>query len=62
MDERTIRQIAVDVAKTVRCYCDLDNWQPELISGHSWVCPIHKEAIRIYQVAAKAAKAKGGEL
>lgn len=31
----------------MRCNCDLDNWQPESDTGHSWVCRIH--------VAAKAA-------
>jgi hypothetical protein len=28
----------------VRCNCDLDNWQPESSTGHSWVCRIHKAA------------------
>jgi hypothetical protein len=27
------------------CCCDLDNWQPETSTGHSWVCRIHKAAI-----------------
>lgn len=26
------------------CNCDLDNWQPENSTGHSWVCRIHKAA------------------
>ena len=30
----------------MRCNCDFDNWQPEPSTGHSWVCRIHKEAIR----------------
>jgi hypothetical protein len=30
----------------MQCNCDLDRWEPELISGHSWVCNIHKAAIR----------------
>lgn len=29
------------------CNCDLDNWQPERDTGHSWVCKIHKEVKRI---------------
>lgn len=29
-----------------RCTCDLDNWEPEPGSGHSWVCGIHKAAHR----------------
>jgi hypothetical protein len=27
------------------CNCDLDRWQPEHTTGHSWVCRIHKAAI-----------------
>ena len=30
--------------RTLQCNCDLDNWQPEKITGHSWVCRIHKTA------------------
>ena len=29
------------------CNCDLDNWQPEISTGHSCVCRIHKRAIAI---------------
>lgn len=35
------------------CNCDLDNWEPERSTGHSWVCRIHKAAI------AANAKAQG---
>lgn len=31
--------------KGVRCNCDLDSWEPERSTGHSWVCRIHKAAI-----------------
>lgn len=31
------------------CNCDLDNWIPEKNTGHSWVCRIHKEAIRVQE-------------
>ena len=30
--------------KRMQCNCDLDNWQPELLTGHSFVCRIHKSA------------------
>ena len=30
--------------KKMQCNCDLDNWQPERETGHSWVCRIHKKA------------------
>jgi len=26
----------------MRCNCDLDNWVPEVDTGHTWVCRIHK--------------------
>ncbi len=29
----------------MRCNCDLDTWEPERSTGHSWVCRIHKEAV-----------------
>jgi hypothetical protein len=28
----------------MQCNCDLDNWQPEKDTDHSWVCRIHKAA------------------
>lgn len=27
------------------CNCDLDNWTPESVTGHSWVCWVHKSAL-----------------
>ncbi len=27
-----------------QCNCDLDNWESERDTGHSWVCRIHKKA------------------
>jgi hypothetical protein len=30
----------------MRCNCDLDNWEPEQTTGHSWVCRIHKAAMK----------------
>jgi len=29
----------------MRRNCDLDNWEPERSTGHSWVCRIHKAAM-----------------
>lgn len=28
----------------VGCNCDLDNWEPTSLTGHSHVCRIHKAA------------------
>jgi hypothetical protein len=41
----TLRKTAEEIAKTQQCNCDLDNWQPEPSTGHSWVCRIHKQAV-----------------
>lgn len=40
-----LREMAREIAKDMRCNCDLDNWEPERSTGHSWVCRIHKAAI-----------------
>lgn len=40
-----LRERAAELAKTMRCNCDLDNWEPERSTGHSWVCRIHKAVI-----------------
>jgi len=33
----------------LHCNCDLDNWEPESSTGHSWVCRIHKKAVENYR-------------
>lgn len=40
-----IKCIVENLEKTMRCNCDLDTWEPEEFTGHSWVCRIHKMAI-----------------
>ena len=40
-----LRPVAAELRKTMGCNCDLDNWEPERSTGHSWVCRIHKAAI-----------------
>lgn len=39
------RNKARELKATMRCNCDLDNWEPEPSTGHSWVCRIHKAAM-----------------
>ena len=40
------REVAKNLkAEGMKCNCDLDSWQPELLTGHSWVCRIHKAVI-----------------
>lgn len=43
-DTRLLREIAIELEEIMRCNCDLDNWQPEKSTGHSFVCRIHKRA------------------
>lgn len=40
-----MRERAKELRKTMRCNCDLDRWEPERSTGHSWVCRIHKAVI-----------------
>jgi len=45
----SLSDIVADIEKTMPCNCDLDNWEPERDTGHSWVCRIHKAAkTRLY--------------
>lgn len=40
-----VREKVSELAKVMGCCCDLDNWEPEVLTGHSHVCRIHKAAI-----------------
>ena len=43
---KTLKEHAAEIkASGMQCNCDLDNWQPEPKTGHSWVCRIHKAAL-----------------
>lgn len=42
-----LTEIVAVLEKQMQCNCDLDNWGPEVSTGHSWVCRIHKEAFRL---------------
>ena len=44
-----LKEIAKDIKKNMQCNCDLDNWDPERSTGHSWVCRIHKAAIERFK-------------
>ena len=41
----TLLEIAAELRKTMQCNCDLDKWQPDLRTGHTFVCRIHQTAI-----------------
>lgn len=44
-----LRALAAELSEDMRCNCDLDNWEPEPSTGHSWVCRIHKRATGLMQ-------------
>ena len=45
MMKESISEIAKRLEQQMACNCDLDNWEPEKSTGHSWVCRIHKQAV-----------------
>lgn len=45
---RDMREHAKKLHTVMRCNCDLDSWQPEAVTGHSWVCRIHKALMPLY--------------
>ena len=49
-EKKSLKEIVTELRNNgMRSHCDLDNWQPELDSGHFWVCRIHKEAKRLFK-------------
>ena len=42
-----LKDIVIEIETRTKCNCDLDNWEPEKTTGHSWVCRIHKQAIEL---------------
>ena len=48
-----LKRFVIELEKTMHCNCDLDNWEPEKLTGHSCVCRIHKQAIYEAWLAAK---------
>ena len=45
MDWQGLKEIVKRKEEELRCNCDLDNWEPDKRTGHSWVCRIHNEAL-----------------
>lgn len=53
-EKKTAREYAKELsAEGMTCNCDLDNWEPDRSSGHSWVCRIHKAAMAKVQQEGK---------
>jgi hypothetical protein len=40
----TLKERVAELEKVHKCNCNLDNWQPQITTGHSWVCRIHRLA------------------
>ena len=49
MDVQRLKEIVKEQEKKLACNCDLDNWQKNVNTGHSWVCRIHKTALSLYR-------------
>ncbi len=47
-EHQTLKEIVTILEKSLQCDCDLDRWEPEPGTGHSWLCRIHTKAISIY--------------
>jgi hypothetical protein len=45
----SLREYVKYFKSKMRCNCDLDNWEPESSTGHSFVCQIHKAAENAYR-------------
>ena len=45
LTKESIMPIVKEKEKIMRCNCDLDKWQPEISTEHSWVCRIHKASM-----------------
>jgi len=41
-----LKAVVKELEQKMPCQCDLDKWQPDPRTGHSWVCPIHKQALK----------------
>ena len=39
-----VRAEVKELEKIMQCTCDLDSWEPERETGHTWVCQIHRTA------------------
>lgn len=46
---RTLKEIIEGLERELGCNCDLDKWEPERNTGHSFVCRIHKQAIAEFE-------------
>jgi hypothetical protein len=53
----TLREKAKFIALHIPCDCDLDSWEPDKRTGHSWRCRIHRLAlgygINIFDLASR---------
>lgn len=47
---QSLKEKAAELSATMRCNCDLDNWQPEASTGHSCVCRIHRAALGLSEM------------
>jgi len=48
MSEKTLKEVVKKLESTLQCNCDLDRWEPDNRTGHSWVCRIHRKALEAF--------------
>lgn len=45
-----LREIVQELEESgLRCNCDLDKWEPDTRTGHSFVCRIHNRAMEAWK-------------
>ena len=54
-----LNKIVAELERSMQCFCDLDKWEPEH-TGHTFVCPIHKEAMRLFRLTPVVGDAADG--
>jgi len=45
MNRESLKPLADKKALEMQCNCNLDKWQPDARTGHTFVCRIHKAAL-----------------
>lgn len=45
-----LKELVKELEGMLQCNCDLDKWEPERNTGHSFVCRIHETALRIHKL------------
>lgn len=58
-DMKTLKEIVKELEQRLHCNCDLDNFQPQVDTGHSFICRIDTSAREIYRNQLNLAERNG---